>query len=66
MAHASDADLAQLRAAVTSPGGTTEAALRIIENADLRGTIERALAAAVARSAELAAPRPDPDPSGTS
>ena len=66
MAHASDTDLAQLRAAVTSPGGTTEAALRIIENADLRGTIERALAAAVARSAELAAPRPDPDPSGTS
>ena len=66
MAHAADTDLSQLRAAVTSAGGTTEAALRIMENADLRGTIQRALAAAVARSAELAAARPDPDPAGTS
>ena len=66
LAHASDADLAQLRAQVTSAGGTTAAAVHVMENADLRGTIARALAAAVARSRELAAPRPDPDSAGTS
>ena len=66
LAHAADADLEQLRAEVTSAGGTTAAAVRVMENADLRGTIERALNAAVARSRELAALRPDPDPAGTS
>jgi pyrroline-5-carboxylate reductase len=66
LAHAADADLAQLRAQVTSAGGTTAAAVQVMENADLRGTIARALAAAVARSHELAALRPDPDPAGTS
>ena len=66
LAHTSAAGLAQLRAEVTSAGGTTAAAVRVMENADLRGTIERALNAAVARSRELAALRPDPDPAGTS
>ena len=66
LAHAADADLVQLRAQVTSAGGTTAAAVQVMENADLRGTIARALAAAVARSHELAALRPDPDPAGTS
>jgi pyrroline-5-carboxylate reductase len=66
LAHAPDADLAQLRAQVTSPGGTTAAAVRVMEDADLRGTIERALQAAAARSRELGQLRPDPDPAGAS
>jgi pyrroline-5-carboxylate reductase len=66
LAHAPGADLERLRAQVTSPGGTTAAAVGVMENADLRGTIQRALAAAAARSRELAALRPDPDPAGTS
>ena len=43
-----------LRNAVTSPGGTTAAALKVFEQADFRGLISRAVAAAKARSAELA------------
>lgn len=66
LAHAPQADLAQLRAQVTSPGGTTAAAVRVMEDADLRGTIDKALAAAAARSRELAALRPDPDTAGNS
>jgi pyrroline-5-carboxylate reductase len=66
LAHAPDADLERLRAQVTSPGGTTAAAVRVLEDADLRGTIERALAAAAARSRELAGLRSDPDPAGAS
>ncbi|MBV9697872.1 MAG: pyrroline-5-carboxylate reductase [Gammaproteobacteria bacterium] len=54
MAHAPGADLAQLRAQVTSVGGTTAAALAVLEAADLRGILARALAAAAARSRELA------------
>ena len=53
-ARAPTADLAQLRAEVTSRGGTTEAALRVLESADLRGIVGRALAAAAARGRELA------------
>jgi pyrroline-5-carboxylate reductase len=45
---------AELRAQVTSKGGTTEAALREFESADLRGIVSRAVAAATRRSAELA------------
>lgn len=55
MAQSGDAGLAQLRHAVTSPAGTTAAALRAFEAADLRGTVHAALAAAVQRSRELAA-----------
>ncbi len=55
LAHSSDGDLARLRAEVTSKGGTTEAALRTMENADLRGIVARALDAATRRSRELAA-----------
>ncbi len=54
LAHSSDGDLARLRAEVTSKGGTTEAALRTMEAADLRGIIARALEAATRRSRELA------------
>jgi len=49
------ADLTRLRAEVTSKGGTTEAALAVFADADLRATVRRALAAAVQRSRQLAA-----------
>lgn len=54
LAHTSDADLARLREEVTSKGGTTEAALRSLTNADLRGIVSRALESATLRSRELA------------
>ena len=54
LANSSDGDLARLRAEVTSKGGTTEAALRTMDAADLRGIISRALDAATRRSRELA------------
>ena len=43
-----------LRNAVTSPGGTTAAALKVLEEGDLRRLVDQALAAAKARSIELA------------
>ncbi|HEY8051662.1 MAG TPA: pyrroline-5-carboxylate reductase [Steroidobacteraceae bacterium] len=55
LAHAPDCDLKRSRTEVTSPGGTTEAALRVLESADLRTTVAQALGAAVRRSRELAA-----------
>jgi pyrroline-5-carboxylate reductase len=55
LAHGEDAQLARLRAEVTSPGGTTAAALRAFADADLRGIVARALEAATRRSRELAA-----------
>jgi len=55
LARAGYEDLARLRAAVTSAGGTTEAALTALEAANLRRTVREALAAAVRRSRELAA-----------
>lgn len=45
---------AELRRRVTSPGGTTEQALRVLGEADLGGLFTRATDAAVARSRELA------------
>jgi pyrroline-5-carboxylate reductase len=42
-----------LRAAVTSPGGTTAAGLRVLEAGTLRGAILDAVTAAAARAAEL-------------
>lgn len=47
-----------LRASVTSPGGTTAAALEVFENADIRGIVRRALIAARDRSAALGQPDP--------
>ena len=44
----------QLRREVTSPGGTTAAALSILEQGDLAGLISRAVESANARSIELA------------
>jgi pyrroline-5-carboxylate reductase len=55
LAHGGDADLTRLRAEVTSRGGTTEAALRVLEDAGLRASVARALAAAAQRGRELAA-----------
>lgn len=47
------AEPAALRAAVTSPGGTTAAALKVFEDAGLGAAVRSALAAARDRSAEL-------------
>lgn len=54
MARESDGDLARLRAEVTSKGGTTEAALRSFEGANLRGIVAAALSAATERGREMA------------
>jgi pyrroline-5-carboxylate reductase len=54
LAHASDGDLARLRAEVTSKGGTTEAALQVMEEANLRGIVAAAMHAATQRARELA------------
>lgn len=53
LAQGSDADLARLRAEVTSRGGTTEAAVRELEAGGLRELLATALKAAAARSREL-------------
>jgi pyrroline-5-carboxylate reductase len=45
----------KLREQVTSPGGTTAAALKILDEADFVGLVGKALAAAEARGKELAA-----------
>jgi pyrroline-5-carboxylate reductase len=54
MAHASDGDLARLRAEVTSKGGTTAAAVSSFDAANLRGIVSAALGAATDRSREMA------------
>ncbi|MET1043894.1 MAG: pyrroline-5-carboxylate reductase [Microbacteriaceae bacterium] len=46
---------AELRRRVTSPQGTTERAVAELQNADLKGVFDRATAAALARTKELAA-----------
>lgn len=50
----SDVDAAELRRRVTSPGGTTEAAIKQFEAEHFRDIVARALNKAAARSAELA------------
>jgi pyrroline-5-carboxylate reductase len=54
MAALSDVEPAQLRAQVTSKGGTTAAALEVLEAAGLRAILHEAVAAAARRSRELA------------
>jgi pyrroline-5-carboxylate reductase len=54
MARDSDGDLARLRAEVTSKGGTTEAAVRAFDAANLRGIVAAALRAATDRGREMA------------
>ncbi|BDB40384.1 MULTISPECIES: pyrroline-5-carboxylate reductase [Mycobacterium] len=48
-----DASAAQLRASVTSPGGTTAAALRALEQGGFRATVDAAVQAAKSRSEQL-------------
>ena len=55
MALEEGADVVDLRRRVTSPGGTTERALRVLENNGLRRVFESAMSAAAERSRELAA-----------
>jgi pyrroline-5-carboxylate reductase len=55
LAQSGDRDLARLRAEVTSPGGTTAAALSAFEAGKLREAVRAALGAATRRSRELAA-----------
>jgi pyrroline-5-carboxylate reductase len=55
MAQSADADLAELRRAVTSSGGTTAAAVAAFDAANLRQSVQGALTAAVRRSHELSA-----------
>ena len=51
---ASDVGPAELRRRVTSPKGTTERAIAVLEEADLAGLFDRAAAAAVERAGRLA------------
>ncbi len=53
MALEADDTPAQLRQRVTSPQGTTERALGVLEDADLRGALQRAAEAAAERADEL-------------
>ncbi|MBC7517680.1 MAG: pyrroline-5-carboxylate reductase [Microbacteriaceae bacterium] len=52
---AGDLDPRELRRRVTSPNGTTERAIAVLEGAELGGVFDRATAAALARARELAA-----------
>jgi pyrroline-5-carboxylate reductase len=54
LANIGDGDLTKMRAEVTSKGGTTEAAVKSLESADLRTIVAKALEAATRRSRELA------------
>jgi pyrroline-5-carboxylate reductase len=52
---ASEDSPAELRRRVTSPKGTTEQAIEVLQSADLSSLFDRATAAALARAAEIAA-----------
>jgi pyrroline-5-carboxylate reductase len=52
---ASDVGPAELRRRVTSPKGTTERAIEVMQSAGFKGVFDRATAAALARAKELAA-----------
>ena len=54
LARESGEDFAQLRRNVTSKGGTTAKALEVFETRDLRGIMDEAVGACVARSREMA------------
>jgi pyrroline-5-carboxylate reductase len=54
LASSSNVDVVELRRRVTSPGGTTEAAIRQFESDGLREVVQRAMQQAADRSRELA------------
>lgn len=54
MAASSDVDAAELRRRVTSPAGTTEAAIKSFQAGGFEALVEKALGAAAHRSAEMA------------
>jgi pyrroline-5-carboxylate reductase len=54
MALESDVEASELRRRVTSPNGTTEAAIRTFQTGGLQALVQQALDAAARRSAELA------------
>ncbi|MHC8307818.1 pyrroline-5-carboxylate reductase [Pseudomonas sp. PB3P13] len=54
MAVSSDVDAAELRRRVTSPSGTTEAAIKSFQAGGFEALVEKALGAAAHRSAEMA------------
>jgi pyrroline-5-carboxylate reductase len=54
MAVGSDVDAAELRRRVTSPAGTTEAAIKSFQASGFEALVEKALGAAAHRSAEMA------------
>ena len=61
LAQSSDVDVTELRRRVTSPGGTTEAALKQFESEDFNAMVGRALEKAALRSRELAASSQEQD-----
>jgi len=54
MAMESDREIDELRQIVTSPGGTTECAIEVLEQGEIRGLLAKALNAASSRADELA------------
>ncbi|MDN5873276.1 MAG: pyrroline-5-carboxylate reductase, partial [Sinobacteraceae bacterium] len=58
LVEAEATELAELRARVTSKGGTTAAALESFEASEFRTLVDRAMAAAATRSRELAGAGP--------
>jgi pyrroline-5-carboxylate reductase len=58
MALESDDSPATLRAKVTSPGGTTEQAIRVFEQEGLERILKKAMTAARDRSIELSSQLP--------
>lgn len=54
LAQRSDESPAKLRKQVTSPGGTTEAALRVMQSAKMKDSMIKAMAAAQNRAIEMA------------
>lgn len=54
LAGASELSLAELRRRVTSPGGTTERAISVFDNRDLRGIVDEAMTACAERAKTLA------------
>jgi pyrroline-5-carboxylate reductase len=54
MAVASDVDASELRRRVSSPAGTTEAAIKTFQAGGFEALVEQAMNAAAQRSTELA------------